>query len=111
RKDINLATGRLSERNLAMAEAVIEVAKQIACSPSQVALAWTLLHPAVTSPILGVRTLEQLEDNLGALHLKFTEEQRRTLDAVSHIDPGFPHSLLNSPAMGPVFGNIRLDRG
>ncbi|MFC4253403.1 aldo/keto reductase [Sinimarinibacterium flocculans] len=110
RKDINLATGRLSERTLAMAEAVIDVAKQMDRSASQVALAWTLLHPAVTSPILGVRTLEQLEDNLGALELDFTDAQRQTLDAVSRIDPGFPHSLLNSPAMGPMFGNIRLDR-
>jgi aryl-alcohol dehydrogenase-like predicted oxidoreductase len=78
-------------------------------NPSQVALAWTLLHPAVTSPILGVRTLAQLQDNLDALALQFTPEQRQQLDTVSRIEPGFPHSLLDSPAMGPMFGNIRLD--
>jgi aryl-alcohol dehydrogenase-like predicted oxidoreductase len=110
RKDINLATGRLSERNLALADAVVEVARQMDRSPSQVALAWTLLHPAVTSPILGVRTLAQLQDNLDALALQFTPEQRQQLDAVSRIEPGFPHSLLDSPAMGPMFGNICIDR-
>jgi aryl-alcohol dehydrogenase-like predicted oxidoreductase len=109
RKDINLATGRLSERNLAIADTVVEVARQMNRNPSQVALAWTLLHPAVTSPILGVRTLAQLQDNLDALALQFTPEQRQQLDTVSRIEPGFPHSLLDSPAMGPMFGNIRLD--
>jgi aryl-alcohol dehydrogenase-like predicted oxidoreductase len=110
RKDINLATGRLSERNLAIADAVVDVARQMERSPAQVALAWTLLHPAVISPIIGVRTLAQLQDNLDALALQFTPEQRQQLDAISRIDPGFPHSLLDSPAMGPMFGNIRLDR-
>jgi aryl-alcohol dehydrogenase-like predicted oxidoreductase len=109
RKDINLATGRLSERNLAIADTVVEVARQMNRSPSQVALAWTLLHPAVTSPIIGVRTLAQLQDNLDALALQLTPEQRQQLDAASRIEPGCPHSLLDSPAMGPMFGNIRLD--
>jgi aryl-alcohol dehydrogenase-like predicted oxidoreductase len=35
--------------------------------PTQVALAWTLLNPAVSTTLLGARTLKQLEDNLGAL--------------------------------------------
>jgi aryl-alcohol dehydrogenase-like predicted oxidoreductase len=36
---------------------------------SQVAIAWTLRNPAVTAPILGVRTMGQREDNLGALEV------------------------------------------
>ena len=110
RGDINRATGRLSERNLAIAETVAKVARQLDREPAQVALAWTLLHPAVVSPILGVRTLDQLRSNLDALDLSFSVEQREQLHATSRIDPGFPHSLLDSPAMGPMFGNIRLDR-
>src|SRR3546814_13907645 len=47
RKQINVATGRLSERNLAIAAVVSEIAQQMNRTPAQVALAWTLLHPAV----------------------------------------------------------------
>lgn len=109
RREINLASGRLSERTLAIAAAVQDVAQQMNRSPAQVALAWTLLNPAVASPILGVRTLAQLQDNLGALELDFSEEQRRSLDTASRVDLGFPHDFLASSAMGPMLGNVKCD--
>jgi aryl-alcohol dehydrogenase-like predicted oxidoreductase len=62
-----------------------------------VALAWTLLDPAVTAPLIGARTLAQLEDNLGALDTLFSEEQRARLDATTAIEPGFPHEFLGRP--------------
>lgn len=108
RKQINVATGRLSERNLAIAAVVSEIAQQMNRTPAQVALAWTLLHPAVTSPILGTRTLAQLQDNLGALEISFSDEQIAQLQTVSAIEPGFPHAFLNSPAIGPMFGNVTV---
>jgi len=52
-------------------------------SPSQVALAWLLGKPLVTSPIIGPRTLEQLEDNLGAVDLALQPEEVQTLDSAS----------------------------
>ena len=52
-------------------------------SRSQVALAWLLARPAVTSVILGVRTLSQLEDNLGAADLVLDESELQTLTDVS----------------------------
>lgn len=52
-------------------------------SPSQMALGWLLTRPSVTSPIIGPRNLEQLEDNLGAVGLRLTEEEREALEAVS----------------------------
>lgn len=110
RKDINLATGRLSERNLAIAAVVSGIATELGRTPAQVALAWTLLHPAVASPILGTRTLAQLEDNLGALELSFSDEQIARLDTVSHIELGFPHAFLASPVIGPMFGGVNVAR-
>lgn len=50
---------------------------------SQVALAWLLANPVVTSPIIGARTLDQLQDNLGAVELTLTAEERAGLDAAS----------------------------
>ena len=53
---------------------------------AQVALAWLLARPAVTSVILGARTIEQLDDNLGSVDVVLTREDIDRLDAAS--DPG-----------------------
>jgi aryl-alcohol dehydrogenase-like predicted oxidoreductase len=109
RKNIAAASGALTERGLVIADAVREVAAEIGKTPSQVALAWTMLNPAVTAPIIGARTLKQLEDNLGALQAPLTEEQRARLEAVSAIELGFPHDFLARPLTRSVmFGGIEV---
>jgi aryl-alcohol dehydrogenase-like predicted oxidoreductase len=69
---------------------VLDVVQDIAearnASMPQVALAWLLARPAVTSVILGARTTEQLRDNLGATDVRLSDEETARLDAVS--DPG-----------------------
>ena len=110
RKNLAAAAGSLSERGLTIAEAVRDVAAEMGRTPSQVALAWTLLNPAVTAPIIGARTLSQLEDNLGALDVTFTDDQRATLGNASAVDLGFPHELLNRPRTHRhVFDGTRLE--
>jgi aryl-alcohol dehydrogenase-like predicted oxidoreductase len=52
-------------------------------SPSQIALAWLLARPGVTSPIIGPRSLEQLVDNLGAVGMRIPPEAAKALDDVS----------------------------
>jgi len=52
-------------------------------SISQVALAWLLNNPLITSPIIGPRTVEQLNDNLGAIDLHLSEEHKNTLHKAS----------------------------
>jgi aryl-alcohol dehydrogenase-like predicted oxidoreductase len=51
-------------------------------SVSQMALGWLLTRPSVTSPIIGPRSLEQLEDNLGAAGLRLSAEETRALEEV-----------------------------
>jgi aryl-alcohol dehydrogenase-like predicted oxidoreductase len=51
-------------------------------SPADVALAWLLHQPAVTAPIIGPRTMEQLTDAARALEIKFTEQQLTALDEI-----------------------------
>jgi aryl-alcohol dehydrogenase-like predicted oxidoreductase len=51
-------------------------------SPADVALAWLLQKPAVSAPIIGPRTLEQLEGSLAALEIQFTPEQLAALDEI-----------------------------
>jgi len=64
-------------------EKVEEIAKEKKCTPSQLSLAWNMYQPGITSPIIGPRTMEQLEDNLGALDVDVSDEDRKRLDEVS----------------------------
>ena len=52
-------------------------------SPLQMALGWLLGRPGITSPIIGPRSLEQLEENLGAVGLRLDDDERKALDEVS----------------------------
>ncbi|WP_431922643.1 aldo/keto reductase [Amycolatopsis tucumanensis] len=110
RRSFNAGLGLVTERNLAIADVVQEVAAELECTPAQVALAWTLRNPGVTAPIIGARTTAQLEDNLGALAVAFSPAQLARLDEVSAIDPGYPHALLASDHIRKVTaGDLKID--
>jgi aryl-alcohol dehydrogenase-like predicted oxidoreductase len=72
-----------SERTWRVIDAVGSVAEARGVSMAQVALAWLVDRPAVTSVILGARTLEQLDDNLGAAELHLSTEETARLDQAS----------------------------
>lgn len=109
RKAINAMTGKLTARNLDIADVVVEVAREIGCTPAQVALAWTLLNPDVVSPVIGVRTPKQLEDNLGALDIDISPDQAARLDEASAVPPVFPIDVLKSPAESMMFGFVSVE--
>lgn len=94
--------GMLSERSLAIADAVKAVAKALGRTSSQVALRWLLQQPGVTSPIIGARKLEHLEDNLGCLEFAIDGDRMRQLDEASAVEMGFPHDFLNSAMVRQV---------
>ena len=64
-------------------EALVALASEKGCTPSQLALAWNAAQPGVTAPIIGPRTKEQLIDNLGAVDVKITPEDIERLDRVA----------------------------
>ena len=72
-----------NERGWAMLDAVLALAEKKGASPSQIALAWLLHQPVITSPIIGPRSLEQLHDNLGAVDVKLSDEEFSQLAEVS----------------------------
>ncbi|MEL7474057.1 MAG: aldo/keto reductase [Planctomycetota bacterium] len=86
--------GHLTERNFAIVDELIKIAEQVDATPAQVALAWVQSKPGVSSTIIGARTMEQLEANLGALDVTLSNEQAAALDAASAHEPVFPHSFL-----------------
>ena len=69
------------------------------CSLSQFALAWCMQQPGVTSPIIGPRTMEQLKDNLKALDVVITDEDKQAVDAL--IPPGRMVSAFYEANFGP----------
>jgi aryl-alcohol dehydrogenase-like predicted oxidoreductase len=83
-----------NERNWRILAAVDRVAEATGRSTSQVALAWLLRKPTVTSVIFGARSIEQLEDNLGAAELKLSDEQLAALDEASAFELGYPYDFM-----------------
>jgi aryl-alcohol dehydrogenase-like predicted oxidoreductase len=85
---------RFTKRNIKIAEKLRKVADKIGRSPSQTAINWVRQKDRQIIPILGARTLKQLEDNLGCLEFELTPAQMKILDEASAIELGFPHEFL-----------------
>ena len=99
------ASGVLTDRNLAIAEAVREIAGDTGATPAQVAIAWLLTRPGQVIPILGARKESQLRDNMGALDVELAPEQLARLEELSRVDLGFPTEFLEGlKDDGEIFG-------
>lgn len=70
-----------------VAERFVAYARERGFAPAPLAVAWVLRHPAVTSTIVGVRNLEQLEDTLPAVDIAMTQEMRDEIGALSPEPP------------------------
>ena len=71
---------RMNDRIYDVIEALQPIAEEKGATLSQFALAWCMQQPGVTSPIIGPRTMEQLEDNLKALEFTFDDDERKRID-------------------------------
>lgn len=83
-----------TDRHWRILDAVDQVAKETDSKPTQVALAWLLRKTAVTSVIFGARSLEQLDENLGAATLKLDDAHQAALDEASAFELGYPYDFL-----------------
>ncbi|MEW6029244.1 MAG: L-glyceraldehyde 3-phosphate reductase [Chloroflexota bacterium] len=71
------------QKNLPRAKKLNVIAKQRGQSLAQMAIAWVLRRPVVTSALIGASSVQQLEDNLAALkNLKFSDEELGKIDAI-----------------------------
>ncbi|BAZ49117.1 aldo/keto reductase [Nostoc sp. NIES-4103] len=101
----NAAMGSISERSLAIAEVVTQVASEIGRTPSQVAIAWLRAQSGIIIPIIGARKLTQFQDNLASLDVTLSSEHLQRLNEVSQIELGFPHDFLaNDTIRDRLFG-------
>ena len=73
----------MTEQNFSVLDNLDEIAASHQASVAQVALAWLLSDPVITSPIISATSLKQLEENLGALDVKLTVEEKQALDELT----------------------------
>ena len=106
----------LEERNLAVAERLVELAQVANCSAAQLALAWMMRRTsACVVPIIGARSLAQLQDNLGAVQVQLDAAQLAALDELTAPDPQYPQTLYASDFFrtmiyGEAWHQLELDR-
>ena len=90
---------RMNDRIFDVVEGLEPLAQEKGCTLSQLALAWCVQQRGVTSPIIGPRTMEQFEDNLAALDVTLTDEDRARIDDI--IPPGRMVSPFYEAEFGP----------
>jgi aryl-alcohol dehydrogenase-like predicted oxidoreductase len=85
---------RESERTWRIIDSLLDIGRARGKSPSQVALNWLLKQPGVTAPIIGARTLAQLEENLGSVDWALSADELAKLDRASQIPLPSPYSFI-----------------
>lgn len=83
-------------------DAMREIGAPQGASPARVAIAWILARRFVTSVIVGVKSLEQLDDNLAASGLVLAPEDLRRLDELSALVPEYPGWMIPRQANGRI---------
>ena len=98
-----------TERNWRIVEAVKKIAGEAGYSPARVALAWVVGRRGVASTLIGASRTEQIADNVAAVDIELSSEQRAALDSASAGEPRMLYSLF-TPAMRQhaVFGGVAV---
>jgi len=89
---------RFTDQAFDIVERLRPLASEKGCTLSQLSLAWCFSQPTVTSSIAGPRTMDQLNDNLGALEVRLTAEDKAKIDEVA------PPGRMASPFYEAEFG-------
>ena len=93
------ATSALNDQTYDLLDELAKIARELDTSVSRVAIAWVQSRPGVTSTIVGARTLQQLDDNLGALDIPLRAEHLAKLDELSKPKLNFPAEFIANGAM------------
>ena len=81
-------------------DVLLEIAKKHDVSAAQVALAWMLQKPAVTSIIIGAKRMDQLSDNIAATQLQLGAAEMEQLDTISALTPEYPGWMVDRQMTG-----------
>lgn len=98
------------EHNWRILETLLQISQQLGKTPAEVALAWVMSRPAVTSTLVGATRPEQLEKNLAAVTLVLPETAMRTLDEISAPEPSELDHFFGDVLQSMVNGGARVER-
>jgi len=87
---------RATERNWRTLDVVGEISEETDRSYAQISLNWLLRQEGVAAPIIGARTMEQLEDNIGASGWELSEEQLEELSEASALEDVYPYRFIRN---------------
>jgi aryl-alcohol dehydrogenase-like predicted oxidoreductase len=85
-----------TERTWQVIDELLAIATETGKSPAQVALRWVLQRPGITAPIIGARTTQQLEDNLGATGWELGDSAMDRLTQVSSLELPYPYDVVSN---------------
>ena len=97
-----------NQRKLDAADALAQVADEAGLTLVHMAVAWAANHPAVTSPIIGPRTMEQFETQIGAADVTLEPDVLDRIDEI--VPPGSDFSLADSGYVPPAVAEPALRR-
>ena len=97
-----------SKQRTAIVDGLIALAKDLGVTPGEVAIAWVAAKGSL--PIIGPRTVAQLEENLASIKVRLSPEQMAALDEVSAIPAVFPYTILNDPGTRQRFTGGKLEQ-
>jgi len=99
------------ERNWAVLDALLAAAQELGRTPTEVALAWVMSRPQVTSVLLGATRKDQLELNLRAVGLELPAEIERRLTEASRPESNELDHFFEPTLQEMVHGRVRVRRG
>jgi len=94
-RDMEFYRFYFSERGHRIVDVLKECATEAGCTPAQLALAWQLTKPEITSVIIGARTQQQLGDNLAATSLAIPPAVLARLEETTQISPEYPNAFID----------------
>jgi aryl-alcohol dehydrogenase-like predicted oxidoreductase len=100
---------KFSESNWRVLDVLLEVSKKLGKPPAQVALNWVATQPGVTSTILGVTKVAQLDDNLGAIEFTIPADFRKRLDDASALELIHPYVFFGPSIQPMITGGVAID--
>ena len=83
-----------NEHTWKVLDTLFATAEKVGKTPAQVAIRWLMQRPRITAPIIGARTMKQLEDNVGACGWSLSDEEMAQLDRVSAPPQSYPYDFI-----------------
>lgn len=83
-----------NEHTWSVLDTLLTIAKEVGKTAAQVAIRWLMQRPGVTVPIIGARTMKQLEDNLGACAWSLDDKDMARLNRVSELPLSYPYDFI-----------------